>query len=74
MAKGGTMKNKLEFLKRNRVNITSIFILIFALYYYFAGNINDALGYILLGIVLNLLNLAHSYLKPKENDGANKQK
>ena len=67
------MKNKLEFLKKNRVNITSIFILAFALYYYFAGNMNDALGYILLGIVLNLLNLAHNHLKPKENNGANKQ-
>ena len=67
------MKSKLEFLKKNRVNITSILILGFALYYYFTGNKNDALGYILLGIVLNLLNLAHNHLKPKENDGANKQ-
>ena len=67
------MKNKLLFMKKNRVNITSIFILLFALYYYFTGNMNDALGYILLGIVLNLFNLAHSYLKPKENNGANKQ-
>ena len=67
------MKNKVEFLKRHRVNITSIFILGFALYYYFAGNMNDALGYILLGIVLNLLNLAHNHLKAKENDGDNKQ-
>ncbi len=67
------MKNKLEFLKRNRVNITSIFILIFALYYYFTGNMTAALGDIILGVVLNLLSLAHSYLKPKENGGANKQ-
>ena len=72
MEKGGAM-NKLDYLKRNRVNITSIFILAFALYYYFTGNMNDALGYILLGIVINLLNLAHNHLKPKENNGANKR-
>lgn len=67
------MKNKLKYVKKYRVNITSIFILAFALYYYFIGNMNDAAGYILLGIVLNLLNLAHNHLKPKENDRANKQ-
>ena len=65
--------NKLNYLKRNRVNITSIFILAFALYYYFTGNMNDALGYILLGIVINLLDLAHKHFKAKENNGANKQ-
>ncbi len=66
------MKNKLEFLKRNRVNITSIFIMVFALYYYFAGNYNNALGYIILGIALNIVDLAYRHFKTKENNEANK--
>ena len=67
------MNNKLDYLKRNRVNITSIFIILFILYNFFIKNYNDALGYILLGIAINLLDLLYKHFKAKENKGANKQ-
>lgn len=51
------MNNKINYLKRNRVNITSIFIILFILYDFFTKNYNAALGYIILGIVLNIINI-----------------
>ena len=67
------MKNKINYLKKNRVNITLIFIIGFILYYYFTKNYNDALGYIVLGIVINIVDLVHKHFKAKENKGADKQ-
>ncbi|MCL4321994.1 MAG: hypothetical protein M1478_04545 [Deltaproteobacteria bacterium] len=67
------MKNKINYLKENRVNIISIFIIGFILYYYFIKNYNDALGYIVLGIAINIVDLAHKHFKAKENKGADKQ-
>ena len=77
MEKGGAMKNNLirlfKYYKKHRLDFLLIFIAVFFLYYFLTKHYNAALGWLTLGIAINIVDLAHKHFKAKENKGSNKQ-
>lgn len=71
------MKNKIiafiTYYKKHRLDFFLIFITVFFLYYYLTKHYNAALGWLVLAIVINAVQITHYYFTHKKQGGQDKK-